>query len=67
VTPADVNLAFEILNYRYVNRRLVTILSSEKTIEEILDIDEAVGSRIFERCKGHYVKFVGKENWRLRA
>lgn len=66
VTQADVNLAFELLNYRYVNRSLITVISSEKTIEEILDIDEAVGSRIYERCKEYYLRLSGKPNWRLR-
>lgn len=66
VTQADINLAFELLNYRYINRSLITIISSEKTIEEILDIDEAVGSRIYERCKDYYLRLSGKPNWRLR-
>lgn len=65
VTQGDVNLAFEILNYRYINPKLVTILSSEKTIEEILDIDEAVGSRIYERCRDYYIRLVNRKNWRL--
>lgn len=50
-TAGDVNLAFELLNYRY-NQRLITIISSERFIEEIELIDEAVGSRIAERCRG---------------
>lgn len=66
ISQGDINLAFELLNYRYVNRRLVTIISSEKTIEDILSIDEAVGSRIFERCKDYYLPLTGRKNWRLR-
>ena len=65
VTDADVNLAFDILNARYNNTSLITIISSEKTIEEILDVDQAIGSRIYER-KAVYVKTNGKANWRLR-
>lgn len=50
-TAADVNIAFEILNYRYNNKsKLITIISSEKIIPEIIAIDEAVGSRIRELC-----------------
>ena len=52
-TVGDVNLAFELLNYRYNN--LVTIISSERFIAEIELIDEAVGSRIVERCKGNCI------------
>lgn len=67
VTAADVNLAFEILNARYLNSRLTTVLSAEKSVEDILNIDEAVGSRIFERCRGYYVYLSGGgKNWRLR-
>lgn len=65
ITKGDVNLAFELLNYRYCDRKLTTVISSEKTIEEIIEIDEATGSRIYERCKGFYLKLVGQKNRRL--
>ena len=67
-TPADVNIAFEILNHRYINRQLITILSSEWGINDLLDIDEAVGSRIFERTREFclYVERDKSRNWRLR-
>lgn len=65
ITDADVNLAFDILNARYNNSGLITIISSEKTIEEMLDIDQALGSRIYER-KQTYIKTSGKMNWRLK-
>lgn len=48
-TAADVGLLFEILNYRY-NGGLKTIFSSEHTINELIDIDEACGGRIKEMC-----------------
>lgn len=68
VTQGDINLAFELLNYRYNNRGLVTIISTERTLEEIMDIDEAVGSRIYERCKGYYLLIGGKgKNWRVKT
>lgn len=49
-TVADVNAAYEILNYRYNNPNLVTIISSERKIAELLEIDSAIGSRIVERA-----------------
>lgn len=64
-TTGDINLAFEILNARYNDTRLVTVLSSELTIDRILELDEAVGSRIYERSKGHYIDLTGRKNWRL--
>ncbi len=51
-TPADVNVAFDILNYRYNQRNTVTILSGECTMDQLMDVDEAVGSRIYQRTKG---------------
>jgi DNA replication protein DnaC len=50
-TTADANLAFEILNARYNRKDLITIISSEYYLCELADIDEAVGSRIYERAK----------------
>ena len=64
-TEADIRLAFEILNSRYNDSQLRTIISSELTLFEILGIDEAVGGRIYERSKG-YVLEAPRENWRLK-
>ena len=68
-TPADVNIAFEILNHRYLNDGYTTIISSEKTGKELIEIDEAVGSRIVE-MSGDYFINIGhdtKKNYRLRG
>lgn len=67
-TMSDINIAFEILNARYNNPDLITILSSEKCLREIMGIDEAIGSRIFQRA-GTYVLELNqnkKMNMRLR-
>jgi DNA replication protein DnaC len=67
-TAADVNVAFEILNYRYNDPALMTIISSECTINDILDIDEAVGGRIFERAKTAFsLKPDRSRNYRLKG
>lgn len=68
-TIADINVAFEILNFRYSNPESITIISTELTEDELLDIDEAVGSRIYERAKGSAIT-VGKDrsrNYRLKG
>ena len=65
-TPGDVNLAFEILNYRYNDSEKLTIISTERTREELLDIDEATASRISERAKSYWLSFYDKPNWRLK-
>ena len=61
-TPADKKLAFEIINYRYINK-LPTILSSEWTVRELTDIDEATGSRIAERSTG-FCMAIGRDKAR---
>lgn len=65
ISQGDINLAFELLNYRYCNKRLTTVISSELTMNEILSIDEAVGSRICERCGEYCIELEGKKNWRM--
>lgn len=66
-SPGDVNLAFEVLNARYCNPNLITIISTELTIDELIRIDPAFGSRIYERSKGHSLDFTGRPNYRLRG
>lgn len=63
-TDGDLNVAFELLNSRY-NQRLRTIISGERSIEAVMDLDEAVGSRIYERSKNGYCFESPSENWRL--
>ncbi len=65
-TTADCNLAFELLNGRYADPDKLTIISSERTMGNLLDIDEAIGSRIYERSKAHYVDLSSRKNWRLQ-
>lgn len=50
----EIDLAWEILNYRY-NNHLSTIISTEYDIDVILSINEAVGSRIAEMTKGYCI------------
>ncbi len=67
-TGADFNLAFEIVNHRYINR-LPTIISTEKTPEELTEIDEAFGTRIIEMA-GSNIFVIAKDmkrNYRLRS
>ena len=67
-TAADVNLAFDIVNYRYT-KRLTTIISTERYPAELVDIDEATGGRIVEMAQGHIfcIKRDPSRNYRLRG
>ena len=65
VNEADLRAMFEIINYRYL-KKAPMIISSEYTVDQLLDFDEAIGSRIIERCKGHIMELKGAElNYRL--
>lgn len=64
-TESDVNIMYEIINYRYINN-LPLIISTEKSLDELLTFDEAIGSRIIEMCRGNIIQLQGKElNYRL--
>lgn len=66
ITESDINIMFEIINYRYLNY-LPMIVSTEFTTDKLLNFDEAVGSRVYEMCKDYIVEIKGIENnYRLR-
>ena len=68
-TDADINLAFEILNHRLMSDGKITIISSEKTLGEMLEYDEGTMSRIFKEC-GDYKNIIERDrnkNYRLRG
>lgn len=67
VTQADINIAFELLNYRYINKHLNTIISSELLIDDIINIDEATGSRIYQTAKDYClcIGYDKEKNYRL--
>lgn len=66
ITESDINIMYEIINHRYL-QRLPLIISTEKTQEELLEIDEAIGSRLIEMSKTYIVTFdKSVPNYRLR-
>lgn len=65
LTETDVNVMYEIINYRYMNS-LPLIISTEKDLEGLLVFDEATGSRIIEMCGDNIACIKGKEfNYRM--
>ena len=65
ITGSDINIMFEIINYRYLNG-LPLIVSCEKSIEEIINIDEAIGSRLYEMSCDYAISLSGKRlNYRM--
>ncbi len=67
INESDINIVFEIINYRYLNY-LPIIVSSEFSIERLLNFDEAVGSRIYEMSKDYVVEIEKdmRNNYRLK-
>lgn len=68
ITDADVQLCYDLLNFRYNDSRLTTILSSELSLEQIQAVDGAIAGRIRERCGKNFVTVSPdpNKNWRLR-
>lgn len=67
-TGADISIAFEIINARYVSS-LTTIISTELLPAELVKLDEAVGGRIVEMAGIHAVSVSRNSgrNYRLRG
>lgn len=66
VTEADVNIVYDLIDWRYSNS-LPSIITTEKNLNEILDFDEAIGGRIVEMCKQNILLFEGKKlDYRVR-
>lgn len=64
ITESDLNIIFELINFRYL-ANLQMIITTEKTLEELQDIDEAITSRIIEMTGG-YVINMPKINFRFK-
>ena len=65
VTQSDLNIFFEIVNHRYFNN-LPMIISTEMLMDELLKVDEAIGSRLMEMCGEYSVELKGsKLNYRI--
>lgn len=64
---ADLKYIIEIINYRYINN-LQTIITSERNIDELLEIDEATFGRVIEKCNENiiYIPKDRNKNYRLR-
>ena len=65
LSDVDIKHIYPLLNYRYYNS-LPTVISSECTPEILINLDEALGGRILERCITRIV-FKGNEyDFRIR-
>lgn len=67
-TVADRKHVYKIINTRYL-KSMPMIISTEKSVKEILNWDEAIGSRLIEMCQGNVIEFPRglENNYRLRG
>lgn len=57
-TEWQVEQTYSVINYRYLNHKPI-LISSELTVDELVDIDEALGTRIFQMCQDFTVVIKG--------
>ena len=64
----EYQVAMEIINARYCDPALLTIISTELTLTELFAIDEALAGRIAERASIYTLQIAKKagRNYRLR-
>lgn len=68
-TPHEIKFMFAVINYRYLNR-LPVLISSELTINRLVGLDEAIGSRICEMTSDYQINIIGQSlqlNHRIRG
>ncbi|MGG3737220.1 ATP-binding protein [Aeribacillus pallidus] len=66
-TDFEVKTMYSVINYRYLNHKPIMV-SSEYLEDDLLDVDEALGSRIIEMCRDFLVEIQGDRkllNYRL--
>ena len=68
LSDTDLRLAFELLDYRYANG-LPTILSTERSFPELVQLDEAIAGRLRERCGPYLINVAPgpEKNYRFRG
>lgn len=65
--PTEIEMKYtaELIDYRYT-RNLVTIITSERTPNNLSELDQATFSRIIEMCDKHWFSIPEKTGWNYR-
>lgn len=69
VTDADLTIAFEIINDRAIRPEAITVISTERSLDELIALDSATAGRIAQRC-GRYIVNIKPDpakNYRFQA
>ena len=65
-SEADRKYIYEIINYRYMTEKPI-IVSTEKSLDELMDYDAAITSRIIEMCRENIIEFKNVPNMRIKG
>ena len=63
ITEANIKIIYEIVNFRYRNNAQM-IITSERSLDFLLKLDEAIASRLMEMSKG-FIHVMKCKNYRL--
>lgn len=58
-TEWQIEQMYSVINYRYLNHKPI-LVSSELTVDELVDVDEALGTRIYQMCQDYTVVIKGE-------
>lgn len=64
-SEADRKYIYEIVNYRYMTEKPI-IISTEKSLKDLMEYDAAIASRIIEMCGENIIDFKNVPNMRLQ-
>lgn len=67
IQRVEMEIAYQLLNYRYINN-LDTVISSEFKLDELNKMDSAIAGRIKEKCGRNFVGITkdANKNWRTK-
>lgn len=65
-SETDRKYIYEIINYRYMTEKPI-IVSTEKSLDELMDYDAAITSRIIEMCRENIIEFKNVPNMRIKG
>lgn len=61
----EIKQVYSVINHRYMNHKPIFI-SSELVFNEIIHLDEAIGTRIYQMCKKYFIEIDKNSNLNYR-
>lgn len=57
---SELSIMFDLINHRYLTQKPI-LISSEYLLDQIIEFDEATGTRMSEMARERTIQFIGKE------